>query len=113
MDRLRKPRAFGEDATLFLREESFVQRKEPHRVEATLSLNISSIIFLKLRVAIGMYTLLNPFNSRELCVISSFTLNLKKMAHIRCCRLYVLRSTVWGGLAPMKSTVGQFFKVLK
>ena len=61
----RKSRAFGEGETLFLCEKSFAQRKKPHAVEATLSFNIRSIIFLKLRVARGMYTLLNPFNSRE------------------------------------------------
>ena len=65
MDRLRKPRAFGGGETLFLCEKSSVQRKKPHGVEATLSFNIRSIIFLKLRVARGMYTLLNPFNSRK------------------------------------------------
>ena len=61
----RKSRAFGEGETLFLCEKSFAQRKKPHAVEATLSFNIRSIIFLKLRVARGMYTLLNPFNSRK------------------------------------------------
>ena len=61
----RKSRAFGEGETLFLCEKSFAQREKPHAVEATLSFNIRSIIFLKLRVARGMYTLLNPFNSRK------------------------------------------------
>ena len=61
----RKSRAFGGGATLFLCEKSFVQRKKTHAVEATLSFNIRSIIFLKLRVARGMYTLWNPFNSRK------------------------------------------------
>ena len=65
MDRFRKPRAFGGGQTLFLCEKSSVQRKKTHGVEATLSFNIRSIIFLKLRVARGMYTLLNPFNSRK------------------------------------------------
>ena len=62
MDRFRKPRAFGGGQTS---EKSSVQRKKPHGVEATLSFNIRSIVFSKLRVARGMYTLLNPFTSRK------------------------------------------------
>ena len=49
----------------FCAKKVLCSEKKTHAVEATLSFNIRSLIFLKLRVARGMYTLLNPFNSRK------------------------------------------------